>query len=130
MTRWNQDQYDAYMSQFNKNVVPYHPETMVESDEGLESDLQRKCNEWLDARGYPYLSFKKSIKAKGFLKPGWPDMTIILPKNKTIFIEFKNKNGRLSADQKEMRLKMLYLEHDWYECRSFSKFKEIISNYV
>lgn len=123
MTRWNQSQFDAYMAQFNKNVAPYHPETMVESDEGLESDLQRKCNEWLDNRGYPYIhdrSRKKNKRGKIL------DLHIYLPAGRHVVIELKVTGNKMSDEQLDTYRKILYLGHEIYEVRTFKRFLEIM----
>jgi len=122
----DQADLDAYIAKFNKRVKPYHPETMDTPDEGPESDLQNKIVAWAKNKGYPCLSLRQSKNAKTMLTPGWPDVVLALPAKRVVFIELKSKKGRLSAEQKNMKIMFLYLQQEWYEIRSFSKFLEVI----
>lgn len=49
------------------------PEEDHQADPGPEDILAGKIMKWCHDRGYPCQCFRKSIKAKGFLVPGWPD---------------------------------------------------------
>ena len=97
-------------------------------DEGKESELQGKIVKYCKDHGFPCLSFRQSRKAQGFLTPGWPDLTILLPASRAIFIELKAKKGILKADQKNMALMMMALGHEWYEIRSYKRFLEVINH--
>jgi len=127
MTRWNKTEYEAYMEKYNRDIKPFHPDTM-EADEGKESILQGKIVNWARSKGYPCLSFRQTSRAKGVLLPGWPDITLALPNGRTVYIELKNKKGRLSEDQKNMALMLMQLKHEWYEVRSFKRFLGIVEN--
>lgn len=122
MPHWTDEQYQEYMQKFNKDIKPYHPETF-ESDEGPESDLQRKCNEWLNNRGYPYIhdrSRKKNKKGKIL------DLHIYLPAGRHVVIELKVKGNKMSDEQLDTYRKILYLGHEIYEVRTFKQFLEIM----
>jgi hypothetical protein len=117
-----EQELNDYLKQFNRDIKPYHPETM-ETDEGLESDLQRKCNEWLDARGYPYIhdrSRKKNRKGKIL------DLHIYLPAGRHVVIELKVKGNKMSPEQLETFRKIQFLEHEIYQVKSFKRFLEIM----
>ncbi len=42
-------------------------------DPGPEEVLAGKIMKWAKERGFPCQCFRKSIKARGFLVPGWAD---------------------------------------------------------
>lgn len=121
MTRWSDSELTEYMLQFKK------PESDdQEADLGPESILQAKIVKWAKGKGYPCLSLKQSKKARGYIIPGWPDITLALPGGRTVWIELKAKKGVLKEDQKLIALMLLKLGHEWYVLRSFRKFLEII----
>jgi hypothetical protein len=97
------------------------------ADPGPESDLQGKIQQWARSHGHPCLSFRMAKNAKGFLPPGWPDITLILPQ-RVLFIELKSKRGRLTPEQKNTKIKFLNHGHEIYEVRSFKRFLEIINH--
>ena len=119
--RWSPQELANYMQKFEtrKDEKP---------DEGKESKLQSKIVKYCKDHGYPCLSFRQSRKAKGFVVPGWPDLTICLPASRVIFIELKAKTGILKADQRDMALMMLALGHEWHEIRSYKKFLEVVNH--
>jgi len=120
--RWSQTQLDEYRGKLRL----WSPgELDQEADPGPESSLQRKIEAWCKEWGRPILSFHQSKAAKRLLPPGWPDLTIIMP-NRVIFIELKSAKGRLSPEQKQLRMQFMALGHDIYEIRSFKRFKEVI----
>lgn len=118
--RWTEDQLTDYQTR-NQELSDTHT-----PDNTPESVLQRKINKYCRDHGYPFVSFRKSKRAKGFLNPGTPDLIIGLPAGRTIWIELKDKSGRLSDDQKLFAKKLLFLKHEWYEVRSYKRFLEII----
>ena len=113
--RWTKEHLAEYMS---KVETP--------PDVGSESVLQGKIVKWCKDRGYPCLSFRQSRKAKGFLTPGWPDITIAHSDRRVIFIELKSGKGALRETQKIMALQLLQLGHEWHQCKSFKHFLEIV----
>ena len=40
-------------------------------------------------------------------------------------MELKDKTGRLSDEQTQLKLMFLYLKAEWYEVKSFKRFLEI-----
>ena len=91
-----------------------------------ESVLQGKITQWAKDHGYPCLSFRQSKKAHGFLLPGYPDITLALPKGRVVFLELKTKKGYLSKAQKEIRQQLTYLGHEYHVVRTWKKFIEIV----
>lgn len=98
--------------------------------EETESPLQSKITQWAKAKGYPYHahpSTREYLKAHGHAGSGWPDIVLCLPKGRTVYLELKAKKGVLKEKQKEIHLQMSYLGHEYYQIRSFKKFKEIVN---
>ncbi len=71
MTRWTQDQYDAWVAK--QALLPPYKDPKEIPDKGPESRLAGKIKKFCDDHGYPCQCFRQSKKAKGFLVPGLPD---------------------------------------------------------
>lgn len=124
MTRWTQEQLDDYRNRIHFGHLL--PPTEQESDHGPESKLQARIVAWCKEWGKPYLSFRQSRNAKGFLTPGWPDLTICLPSGRVLFIELKSAKGVVKAEQKAIHLQLMALGHEVHVIRSFKRFMEIV----
>jgi len=120
--RWTQEQLLEHMTKFHKPIDEWD-----KPDPGKESVLQSKIEAWCKEWGRPYLSFHQSPKAKRMLPPGWPDMEIIMPNGQTLRMELKSSTGRLSDEQRQLRLQFLALGHSVHKVRSFKRFLELIS---
>jgi hypothetical protein len=60
----------------DQDIIPYHrhaDEEPEEADEGKESVLAGKMMKWCKEHGFPCQCNRMSIKARGFVVPGWPD---------------------------------------------------------
>jgi hypothetical protein len=125
MNHWTDEQLQAYLAKNKKLEVT---ET-IEPDPGLESVLQRKINKWAHSWGHPILSLKQSKGAKALLPSGWPDIVLILHSN-VIFIELKAANGRISDDQKMMKLQFMSHGFTIHEVRSFRQFLTIVEENI
>ena len=126
--RMTQEQFDAYQVKakaWRRGDPALDLPDLQVADEGRERELAGKIQRWADAHGYPCQCFRQTAKARGFLVPGWPDVTLIV-QGRVIFMELKAKNGRLSNEQKQVKLKFLHLHAEWYEVRSFKRFLEIV----
>ena len=132
MTRWSEDEYSEYMAK-RERVMPrlkYHDLAGAdEPDEGPESKLQGKIVRWAKEWGKPCLSFPRTRKVQSFLPEGWPDVCLIL-KDRVLFLELKAKRGRMSEEQKQMRLQFMALGHEIHELRSYKRFLEIVNTVV
>ena len=131
MTHWSEEQLDAYLTRL-RGAPPgasslLRPAECETPDEGPESRLQAKIVAWCKEWGRPCLSFRQSRQARGFLTPGWPDVTIVMPGGRTLFLELKAKGGRLSEEQKILRLQLMALGHQWHEIRSYRRFLEVVN---
>lgn len=127
---WTEDQVIAYMAKRQADLRRgrgHTPAVDDVPDPGLESSLQDRCLKYCEERGWPCLSFHQSVKAKGFLKPGWPDMTIFR-QNEVILIEFKSATGKLRAEQQALRRQFMFLGHEVHVCRSYKRFIEIMES--
>ena len=130
MTHWSEEEYSEYMAK-RERIMPrlqYHDLAGAdEPDEGPESKLQGKIVKWAKEWGRPIQSNRQTKGARSLLTPGWPDITMILPVNRVLFIELKGKGGRLSEEQKQMKLQFMALGHEIHEVRSYKRFLEIVN---
>lgn len=90
-----------------------------------ESALQGRIVRWAKEHGYPIQSNRQTRNARGLLTPGWPDVCLVL-KGRVVWIELKSGKGRLSEEQKQLRIQFMHLGHEIHECRSWKRFREIV----
>ena len=134
--RPSQSEVDRYLVEYQSKMGAwkYAGHTMDElvsifqPDEGPESKLQGKITFWAKDHGFPCLSFRQSRNAKGFISPGWPDITLIM-KGKILFLELKSAKGYLKKEQKDMALRFFHLGHVIHKVKSYRQFMELVSNY-
>ena len=51
----------------------------------------------------------------------------MLPAGRTVRLELKRvKGGRMSDEQKQLKLQAMYLGHEIHECRTWKRFLEIV----
>lgn len=140
--KWSQQQMDDYLAK--RHLLKHDAVETDLADDGPEFILQRKIVAWAKQKGYPYLSFPKSPKARGFLPPGWPDITLYLPQKeisikcdyclqeknikipRVVSIELKSRGGALTNEQTLTRLQIMQLGHEFYVCRSWKRFLAVI----
>ena len=118
---------DTYMEQYRQAMdAEPNPEDDPEiPDVGLEKVLQAKCLKYCKEHRYPCLSFPQSKKAKGFLTPGWPDMTIV-NEHGVVFIELKSKGGKLRTEQDELKRRFNWFKHPIHIVKSYKRFIQIM----
>lgn len=92
-------------------------------DPGLESELQRKVLNLGKENGWAIFH----DRSRKMNDPGWGDNFIFLPDHKIVLIELKSETGRLSKEQKDLRLILNYLGHPVYMARSYKRVLEIIN---
>jgi hypothetical protein len=92
-------------------------------DDKPENWLQKKCEDWLNARGYPYIHDRsRKRNRKGQIL----DLHIYLPEGRHVVIELKVKGNKMSDEQRETYRKILYLGHEIHEVRSYNRFLKIM----
>ncbi len=101
------------------------PEPPTSSDE-KESVLQCRIVRWAREHGFPIQSNRSTPKARTLLTAGWPDVCLIL-RGRVVWVELKSGRGRLSEEQKQLRIAFMHLGHEIYECRTWKRFLEIVS---
>ena len=119
--RWTQDQLNEFMAKFHRPI-----DEQDKPDPGKESVLQRKIEAWCREWGRPCLSFRQSKHAKHLLPAGWHDIEIIMPNGETLRIELKAAHGRLSDEQKRLRLQFMALGHTIHTVKSYKRFLELV----
>jgi len=121
--RWTQAEYERYIND-HFNELSYLSKD--EPDSGSESVLASKIQKWARDKGYPCQSNRQTKRAKGLLTPGWPDVTLILPKGRVLFLELKGQGGRMSEEQKQIALQFSILGTPIHRITSFKGFLEIV----
>jgi len=116
---WSEEQLIAYEAK--RGSMGQKMLAADEADTGAESALQLKIESWLDSHAIAYVH----DRSRGRNRPGQPDIIAAMPFGVTLWIELKSKTGRLSVEQKIFQLKLLRLDHLFFEIRSFKKFLEI-----
>ena len=95
----------------------------LNDDQGPESDLQRKEEDWLNERGYPFIHDRSRRKNK---RGKILDLHIYLPEGRHVVIENKVSGRPMTDEQRETYRKILFLGHEIYEVRSYRRFLEIM----
>ena len=96
--------------------------TQSEPYQGMEWQLQRCVENYLQAKNLPYLHIRK---AKGN-KAGWPDLTILMPNGKTVYIELKVKGGRTTHEQREFIKQARIYGHNVHICQNIEQVIKIV----
>lgn len=120
--RWTPEalaEHQARLKRFSQKTHINEPE---QADEGLEREIDAKIAKFIKEHGYyGFHDRSRRVNVAGYL-----DWVIALPNGRTVYIENKSKNGKLTKEQKTNITKLLGLGHEVYECRSYKKFLEII----
>jgi hypothetical protein len=127
--RWTKDELDAYLAKQSISTykVEYEP-VDIQVDEGSEARLQNKITKWAYEHGYPCQSNRQTSKARGLLTPGWPDVCLILPRRRVLFIECKSAKGIMRDEQKHLRQRFIFLGHEYHLVKSFRRFLELVND--
>ncbi len=112
--RWTTEQLEQYQA---RQMVSA-PSAPCSADPGPEKDLQAKAEKLCRERGYHFFH----DRSRGSNVPGQTDLVIAMPKGRTLWVELKSKSGRLSDDQKRVRMILSALGHEWHEVRSYQQF--------
>lgn len=103
-----------------------------------EYDLQCQCKQlfYLLCRDGLFVSShnesaykRKDYFIKSGLVTGFPDVTLLLPNSKIVFIEFKAPKphtARLSLEQKQIGERLKKLGFEYYVIRDFDEFQTLI----
>jgi len=93
-------------------------------DPGPESDLLRKCTEWLRKKHIKYIHVIGKKNKAGIL-----DLYCFLPQAHVVVFELKSKTGRMSDEQKEWVAYLGYHRYSVYPgVKSFKRFVKIIND--
>ena len=130
--RWTQEQLEEYQER-RRNYAGYvqlsshsreiSKQDIPKADPGKENALQANIERFLSGRGFYFFH----DRSRGANSKGHPDLVIALPGGRVLWIELKSSAGRLSPEQKQVRLKLLALGQEWHEVRSYRQFLEIVS---
>jgi hypothetical protein len=90
----------------------------------LEKNLQKNCIKICST--YNVLS----VKVDSTSTRGWPDLTLVLPNGKVLFVELKTPTGVLSKLQNRMLEKLKRNKANVYIIRSSAEFAELITSHL
>jgi hypothetical protein len=132
--RWTQEQFEEYQARRkHAGYVPLLSHSREISskddsqpDQGKEIDLQSKIERFCRGHGFYFFHDRsRECNAKGF-----PDLVIALKAGRVIWLELKSAKGRLRPDQKQVRMMLLALGHEWHEVRSYRQFLRIVQGEI
>ena len=118
----------------NPHLFPSTPAAvaMLTSDTGsptvadtrAEAVLQREIGRALSRAGYTFR--KQRTDQRSGMTAGWPDMDVLLPGGRVVYLEVKNAKGRLSPFQRNMHLRMAQLGHHVFIVKSVAHALEVV----
>ena len=119
---------EAYLAKAKRGFKePFHIDTEETPDEGPESRLQIKAQNWMDDHGFPWLH----DRSRGKNKPGqFLDLYCFLKDGRVEIFEFKKNKRENRADRKKQRetiQRLLFLKHRVHVVTSYKRFLEIVS---
>lgn len=129
--RWTTEQYEEYEAKRKLAVcVPLSGHSsrichqdVSKPDPDKEIDLQAKIERFCRQSGFYFFHDRsRECNAKGF-----PDLVIALPAGRVVWMELKSAKGRLRPEQKQVRLMLMALGHEWHEVRSYRQFIGIVN---
>lgn len=105
---------------------------LYEQKQHLEKDTQKECEKLLKNLKIEYQHLPKTINrhTKSNYFAGYPDFTLFFAGGKTVFVELKKEDGKLSTIQVEKQELLKYLGFDVYTCYSYDQFFEVIKKYL
>ena len=133
MTHWSEEKFQEVQQRMNitqESISKSEARRLaIQIQDEPESTLSKNIRQWAKDKGYPALVLRQSIKARGLITPGWPDVTLALPKGKTLYLELKRaKGGTLKDNQKLIAQELLTLKHLWFQVKTWKAFLEIVND--
>lgn len=98
------------------------PSNAVERELDLHAEIIKFCN----AQWPPWTFVHSDPTRKSRVTPGAPDFVIAIPDAKTLYVECKDREGKLSQDQMEFKKKIEMLGHMFHVVRSMDEFRAIL----
>ena len=127
--RWSEDQLGEYLERqsavVGKKKMSSSPDECA-PDDNPERTLQERIERYCEEHGFYYFH----DRSRGANRPGHPDLVIAMPSGRTLWLELKSRQGRLSQEQKQVILRLLACSHEAHEVRSFRQFLKIIQGEV
>ena len=94
------------------------------ADTRAEKVLQQDIAAALAKAGYTFRK-QRTDQCSG-MTPGWPDIDVLLPGGRTVFLEVKNAKGKLSPFQRAMHIRIAELGHHVFVVRSVEHALEVV----
>jgi hypothetical protein len=82
-----------------------------------------------DGRAYTYSPSGAKLKRMG-ARPGWADLTFILPNGQAAFIELKSHDGVLSDEQADFAIEVRALKCGYQICRSLEEVEATLTRWL
>jgi hypothetical protein len=131
--RWSEEDLQEFRQRQAKNNafrMPHNPfsagkttQDMSEAEDCSEAKLQAKIEAYCKERGFYFFH----DRSRACNVPGHPDLVVALHGGRVLWLELKAKSGRLSEDQKRVRLMLMALGHEFHELRSFKAFLDVLA---
>ena len=86
----------------------------------MEKRIQRKFIKEVESRG------GRAVKFHAEARRGWPDLLILMPGGRVLFVEVKTPTGRLHPLQERVIGQIRELGCEVYVCSDLEEFKRIL----
>ena len=118
--RWTPDQVAAYEARFSNKPKQAKPEGPTVPEKEIHRLILLECNR----RGF--LALHGSMAHRTHRTAGEPDLTILMPGGRVLFVEAKTRSGRISEEQEAFARRAELLGHTVHIVRSFEEFIQLI----
>jgi hypothetical protein len=120
--RWTEDQLLEYQLKTRRKKVQSSSNSPPVVDDQPERALQDRLEAYCRENGL-YAFHDRSRRKNA---PGHPDLVIACPGGRVLWLELKSRTGRLTADQKRVRLQLLCCGHEFHLIRSYRQFLDLV----
>lgn len=118
--RWTPEQAAAHQAKFAPNTDKPKPEGPSVPEKEIHRLILLECNR----RGF--LALHGSMAHRTFRTIGEPDITILMPAGRVLFVEAKTRSGRISEEQEAFARRAQLLGHTVHIVRSFEEFIQLL----
>ena len=124
MPNMTPEQYVAFQRRTAKFVQRFEDQTQAAHEVGrggLHEQIIRHCQSQFPPWKFKHERTDKRTRSE----EGSPDFVIALPGGRTIWIECKSKDAKLTTEQRAWKIQMNMLDHELHEIRSMEEFLRI-----
>lgn len=120
MPRMTADQVAAHQARFVTKAPQKAPDGPPVAEKEIHRLILLECHR----RGF--LALHGSMAHKTHRTAGEPDVVILMPEGRVLFVEAKTRSGRISEEQEAFANKAQLLGHTVHIVRSFEEFIRLI----